>query len=64
MEKSGMHFEQIPVKVVKRTAQEDVDDWSGSEDDGAVTIIPASKIDPAVGFRSGKKERMSKNATN
>jgi hypothetical protein len=64
MGKSKMNFEQIPVTVVKRIAQEDVDDWSASEDDDAVPIIPASKIDPSVGFRSGKKERLSKNATN
>jgi hypothetical protein len=64
MGKSKTHFEQIPVKVVKRIAQEDVDDQSGREDDGTVAIIPARKTHPAVGFRSGKKERMSKNAIN
>jgi hypothetical protein len=60
MGKSGTHFEQIPVKVVKRIAQQDVAD----QNDGVVRIITASEIDPAVGFRSGKKERVSKNATN
>jgi hypothetical protein len=60
MGKSKMNFDQIPVTVVKRIAQEGVDDWIASEDDGAVPIIPASEIDPAIGFRTRKKERVSK----
>jgi hypothetical protein len=45
MQKSNTHFEQIPVELVKKIAEEDVLD-NNDGNDGAVTTIATSKLMP------------------
>jgi hypothetical protein len=44
MQKSKTHFEQIPLKLVKKIAEEDVP--KNDEKNGAVTTIETSKLMP------------------
>ena len=45
MQSSKTHFEQIPVAVVKKIAEE-VQEDGADESDSAVTSTPASKLKP------------------
>jgi hypothetical protein len=45
MQRSKTHFEQIPVAVVKKIAEE-VQDDGADESDSAVTSTPPSKLMP------------------
>jgi hypothetical protein len=45
MRKWKMHFEQIPVEVVKRIAEEESPERKAIENDGRIPRIPAKKTE-------------------